>query len=186
MDNPLFSTAAARGGGTDGRYALRKIIVGGIAVSLGLATAAAGGALAAAGDNQPVAWVNGGGQLLTDSTTNAGDTIAFNAQQLADGSGRGQFQYVQRSSGGAATHGAVDCVTVDSANRHATFAGVITQGADQGKFFRVDVTDNGTPPEGTDIITVSIGTDDDSCTLNDNSKDAPNLGRGNVTIHPQD
>lgn len=166
---------------------MRKVITGGIAVTLGVGTALASGAFAAGGG--PTLWVNGGGQLVTDGASGPGDTIAFNAQLLADGSARGQFQYTPHATTDATkVHGVVTCVKAISGNNQdggmATFGGQ----ANDGTFFRVDVTDTGQGNQGTDTIVYSPNvqkgsSDGDSpCDWDKTGSDA-NLGRGNVTIH---
>ena len=167
---------------------MRKIIIGGAAAALGVSTILATSVLAAPGDNAPTLWVNGGGQML-GTTSGAGDTIAFAAQQLADGSARGQFQYTPHTTdGGTKVHGEVTCVTAISGNNQdggmATFGGT----ANDGTFFRVDVTDAGHAPDGMDAIVYSPNvmqgdSESDSPCDWDQTGSSRDLGRGNVTIH---
>jgi hypothetical protein len=170
---------------------LRKIITGGIAVALGVATAVAGGAFAAGG--QPIAFVNGGGQILADPTQQgggAGDTIAFTAQELVaydgeDGNARGKLQSVPRgeSDQTAKFHGVVTCANIDGQELGtATFGGHNRDDATQ--LFQVRVTDGG--PGGTDMIALIYPADGDNPCEDDSEADGLTLARGNVTIHKQD
>jgi hypothetical protein len=163
---------------------LRKIITGGIGAALAVSGLVASGAVAAGQGGQPTAWVNGGGQIIASEQQGGGpgDTVAFNAQQYGEDGARGQFQYNQRSAGSGPIHGVVTCAAVDPGARTATFGGEVTQGGTTG-FFRVDVTDNGTPAQGTDVVLVTLTDDDDPCNA-DQGDGESNLGRGNVTIHP--
>ncbi|MEX2290067.1 MAG: hypothetical protein WD794_07060 [Mycobacteriales bacterium] len=157
--------------------------------------------------------VTGGGQIIADgSGGGAGDTVGFNAQEIAgdrDDAARGQFQYVPRGQSGNASaptekfHGVVTCLISGGeamANEEAEDDGqyneALTEGSarfgghlrdDPATFFTVDVTDNGQGGNAEDdLILVRITAE--ACADNpedeeDDAEDLLRLGRGNVKIH---
>lgn len=170
---------------------MRKIVIGGAALALGVSTAVATGAFAG---GQPQQTVNGGGQVLASSdATGAGDTIAFTAQGLStsDDSARGQFQYVPHASAtpdNPKFHGTVTCLQVDPATSDSPATARIG-GVDRDTTpFRLVVTDAGTGVQGADTILLQHpATEPGMGSLCDpqNGDDSGSLtlARGNVTIH---
>lgn len=157
-----------------------------IALLFGLVAALAVG-LVTMGRASSAFKVTGGGQT-TVSTTGAGDTIAFTAQNTGDGTdARGQIQYIDREEGRVVGifHGTVTCLrAVDAGEQGAAqFAGVWTS---QGEGpFEVYVEDNGEPNHGADQVFLTREEPGD-CAEDDPEDDDGEtaLGRGNVQVHP--
>lgn len=154
---------------------MKRLVVGGAVLALGIAGMSAGSAAPAQYK------VTGGGQIIVDTEADPakgpGETIAFNAHSTgADDAARGQLQY--NSHTGVKFHGQVECLVVDG-NR-ATLAGTVTRGDNNGAdTFQVDVLDNGQGASDDDLILLTSPDDVDCGPENPTEQ----LGRGNVTIH---
>ena len=127
----------------------------------------------------------GGGQILV-GTRGPGDTIAFQAQQRANGVVSGNVNVIDRVQGatgkGAHFRGDVTCLAV--AGNTAKMAGVgrLQDGTQRG--FTLIVTDNGEgAAANNDLITLEY-TDDPTCEREDGDDDAAvELARGNAQVY---
>lgn len=167
---------------------MKRILISAVVLSVALG----GAGVSSAGP--ATTKITGGGQTLVPAGGGAGDTVGFNAQMEDDGTVRGQFQYVKRNGTGAGQaqevmHGEVTCAAVftrpdgGGSGGMAAFGGQLRDGTP----FRVDVTDNGSGPSGTDMILVRTGNearggDSELCDEGD-ADEGPALNRGNVTVH---
>jgi hypothetical protein len=127
----------------------------------------------------------GGGQTLV-GTGGAGNTIAFSAQNTADGA-KGEVQYIDRSGGtGQAqvqSHGVVDCLSVTG--NTAVIGGHWTSGERTG-VFEIKVVDNGQGAAASnDVITIDSAAKNNDCTRdsNDNNTPSADLARGNAQVY---
>jgi hypothetical protein len=158
---------------------VKRLLVGGAILALGVAGMAQSQAA-------PAQWkVTGGGQITVSLDENGDpvpvkETIAFNARSTdADGGAQGQLQY--NSHDGTKFHGTVSCLVVDG-NR-ATFAGVVTNGDNEGDVFQVDVLDNGEGAEAAEDMILLTNPDDADC--GDPQDPTGELGHGNVQVHKE-
>lgn len=165
---------------------MKRMVISGAVLALAVAGMGVGSAAPA------TTKITGGGQTLVPSTGGAGDTVGFNAQ-VRDGVASGQFQYVDRTGGTGqgqdVQHGEVTCAAVFASTAGesggvAAFGGTLRNGL----AFRVDVSDNGSGAGSTDFILVRTGGDAEGdneglCDEDDAPDSAPELDRGNVTIH---
>jgi hypothetical protein len=167
---------------------LKRIVISGAVLALAIGSVGISSAAPA------TTKITGGGQTLVPSGGGAGDTVGFNAQVGDDGSVKGQFQYVDRTGGTgqgqSVAHGEVTCAAVFSRPEGGGSGGVAAFGGQlrDGTAFRVDVTDNGSGAGSTDFILVRTGQDAEGdneglCDEDDAPDSAPELDRGNVTIH---
>lgn len=169
---------------------MKRIIISGAVLALAIGGMGIGSAAPASTK------ITGGGQTLVPASGGAGDTVGFNAQMDDAGNVKGQFQYVKRNGTGTGqaqevSHGQVTCAVVfdrpdgGGAGGVAAFGGALRDGT----AFRVDVSDNGSGADATDTILVRTGDDvnadheDGICNEDDAPDSAPDLSRGNVTIH---
>ena len=155
--------------------------------------------------------VTGGGQIISQGSQGAGDTVGFNAHRLGDGpDARGQFQYVPRGQSTNASapsekfHGVVNCLISgseaieaemaepDGEFNEALMAGSARFGGflrdDPAQAFTVDVTDNGQGRNASDDDMILVRLTATPCADNpEDEEDEPEelvrLGRGNVKIH---
>lgn len=157
---------------------------------IGLAVAGMGTSSAAPSENK----VTGGGQYfdIGEEPTGAGNTIAFQAQGVGDGSpARGQIQYVGRSgeNAGDKFHASdITCFLV--VGNMATIVGTDRAGQE----FRLDLVDNGEGSTGSaDMILVdrnltsdnplTPGNEDESDCNTRQDDQLPVHARGNVQVH---
>lgn len=128
----------------------------------------------------------GGGQILV-GTRGAGDTIAFTAQQLAEGddtAAKGEVQYINRTGGtgkgGIREHGDVFCIVVmgDMAE-----IGYHPKGDPDGDIDQLYVVDGGEPNQGNDIVFIDE-TPQSVCDFEEDDDDGEvALARGNVQVY---
>jgi hypothetical protein len=166
---------------------VKRTVVAAAILGLGVAGMSAGTAAPS------VTKITGGGQTLVPAEGGAGDTVGFNAQVDEAGNVKGQFQYVDRTGGTGkdqtVAHGDVTCAAVFSRPDDGGSGGVAVFGGTlrDGTSFRVDVTDNGSGGDATDLILVRTGdeAEGDNAGLcdEDDQEDGADLSRGNVTIH---
>lgn len=153
---------------------LRIALVLGLVATLALSVSTMG--RAGSGDK-----VTGGGQ--TDvSTRGAGDTIAFTAQQLADGRILGQVQYVDRKDGNGQPqvvyHGIVECLVVSG--NTADFSGEWRDGGE----FEIVVQDTGEGNGNADPIGIEPMATNPDCGDDDMPENNDGgLSRGNAQVH---
>ena len=130
--------------------------------------------------------ITGGGQILAEGqTTGAGSTIAFVAQETADGA-KGQVQYVDRSGDAQVVlHGVVNCIAAATAPDGSEGAGYLAGNWKTGGEFQIYVEDHGEGGEATDMIFVDDEVvAEDGCSEDEDDDDEPQaLGRGNVQVH---
>ena len=138
----------------------------------------------------------GGGQIFVtfgeDETTvnepveGAGDTIAFTAQESADGV-RGQVQIVERSGGtgkgGLKLHGVVTCLTV--MDNVARIGGTATRTDSEDRTaFELLVTDNGEgAAAAADTISLAFVDTPECSEDNEDDDNQTTLARGNVQVY---
>lgn len=187
---------------------MKRVLISGAVLALAI------GATGVASAEKPSGFkVTGGGQIVTDgSGGGAGDTVGFNAQEIAgdrDDAARGQFQYVPRgestneSAPAEKSHGVVTCLLSggeamanEEAEEDGEYNEALTEGSarfgghlrdDPATFFTVDVTDNGQGGNAEDdLILVRITAEPCADNPEDEEEDAEDLlrlGRGNVKIH---
>ena len=136
----------------------------------------------AANAGSPNDRATGGGQTLVD-TQGAGNTIAFTAQNTAEGA-KGQVQYIDRTAGtGQAQvkfHGIVTCLRV--AGTLAEIGGVER---DSGQAFSLLVQDNGEGALADDDMIQFSEVDAVDCSDGDDDDDEPDvaLARGNAQVY---
>jgi hypothetical protein len=131
----------------------------------------------------------GGGQVVFSADgKGAGNTIAFNAQQLTVGEegAKGQIQYINREAGtGQAQvkqHGAVDCIRADG--NVARVSG-IWRGGERFWLYVVDGGE-GSASAGDTVTFIQDGeTDQGQCNF-EAPEDETALGRGNMQVRDND
>ena len=127
--------------------------------------------------------VTGGGQIEFDTqTTGAGNTIAFTIQD--DGTVKGQFQYVDRTTGNGqdqdSWHGTPTCLQVELNTAKA----VISRN-DTGAVYELFIQDNGQGQDPADMVTLSNAdaSPDPECDgEQDDNVARTELGRGNTQV----
>lgn len=149
----------------------------------GLALLAAAGGTANAG---PTDKATGGGQILVSSDGRGpGDTIAFTAQERANGTVVGNVNVIDRvpGAGGKGAHFKGDVTCIEAVGNVAKIGGTgaFRDGASTG--FILIVTDNGEGSSASnDTITLQY-TDDVTCEREDGDNDgAVELARGNAQV----
>jgi hypothetical protein len=160
-----------------------RLITRGTAVA-GIALLAALAGSATAGGTADKA--TGGGQILVSSDGRGpGDTIAFTAQERADGTTVGNVNVIDRVQGatGKGVHFKGDVTCVDAVGNTAKLAGVGTLSDGSTTGFTLIVTDNGQGAAAdNDMITLQY-TDDPTCERQDGDDDsAVELARGNAQV----
>lgn len=164
----------------------RPLALGAVALSVAAMLAMATGATAGNGREK----ATGGGQVVLSSDpdgllTGAYNTIAFTAQEKADGSTTGQVQYISREAGTGQSqvkfHGIVDCLIVE-----ATLAHVEGHArGDSAARFTLLAQDNGEGANATDSDMVFFDESDPTagCEVDDDEEDnLALLARGNVQV----
>lgn len=152
-----------------------------LVVTAGLVVGAFGSVASAQRQDSPK--VTGGGQIdVATDGQRAGNTIAFVGIEALQ---TGQVQYVGTGSAGEGTapdrwHGIVTCV--DITGQEAIISGRRVGGATA--FFWMEIIDNGTPAQGTDMIRLQDRSSDPECAHDQNQATTSHeLGRGNATVH---
>jgi hypothetical protein len=127
--------------------------------------------------------ITGGGQILFDSSTNAGSTIAFTAQGTSE-SAKGQVQFIDRSAGKGKSqvkfHGVVDCV--ETLGNFGVASGY-PKGDPDGPRFLLRVVDNGQGSAAEDDgIQFDRETTDTCGEAEDDDEVEFSLARGNAKV----
>jgi hypothetical protein len=163
---------------------LKKFLVVGVALLVAIpATVAVGGS---SRDR-----TTGGGQILIGD--NAGNTIAWTAQQIAPGStaAKGEVQYINREGPtNVRQHGEVICVVTEGGPNGTGMAEVVfrdkrdtSQNPDTDQLY---IVDNGEPNQGQDVVFVDE-TPTSPCSFEDDDDDQQvSLGRGNAQVYDAD
>ena len=156
---------------------MRTLVVAGLAFAAAAAPATAGNTADKA---------TGGGQILVSSDGRGpGDTIAFTAQERADGTTVGNVNVIDRvqGAGGKGVHFKGDVTCIEAVGNTAKIGGVgeLSDGTTTG--FTLIVTDNGEGSAASnDVITLQY-TDDPTCEREDGDDDAAvELARGNAQV----
>ena len=142
-----------------------------------------GAAVAAVGDK-----ATGGGQVLFSDDDVKRSTIAFTAQQTADGV-KGQVQFIDRSAGAGKAqekyHGRVTCIEVE--NNAADITGIATSKGDTTDFY-LRVVDNGEGAAAQNDLIEFDSTNVGQCANDDDDDDRPEiaLAKGNAQVRDGD